>query len=304
VRRLSDTLRTSFGQHHLVVARLALGAYLFVHYLALLPYAAETFGPGGVLPSVTLNPAYPHGFTLLGVFDRPGAAMLLVAALAALSLAYLAGFFTRASAVLLFVGSHQLFHRNQLTLNPSLSCLGFLLLAHALFPADPPLSVDRLLARNKSHREDEDRLPRDLLAVLWIVTAVAYTYSGITKLESPSWRSGRALSLLLASALARDTALVRWVESLPGWSLAALTWGALLSELFFGPLAFHRRLRPLAWIALMTMHAGIVMLLDFADISMGMMAFQLFTFDPRWLAATSSREQAARGERALGAGTS
>jgi hypothetical protein len=296
VRRLSETLRACLGQHHLAVARLVLGAYLFVHYLALLPYAEETFGPGGVLPSVTLNPAYPHGFTLLGRLDRPGAATLLVAALAALSLAYLAGFFTRVTAVLLFVGSHQLFHRNQLTSNPSLPCLGFLLLAHALFPADPPLSVDRLLSLRKPPREDGDGLPRDLLAVLWIVTAVAYTYSGITKLASPSWRSGQALSLLLASALARDTALVRWVESLPGWSLAALTWGALLSELLFVPLALHRRLRPVAWIALMIMHAGIVMLLDFADISLGMMAFQLFTFDPRWLAGGGRPRRSALAE--------
>jgi hypothetical protein len=286
---LNDRLRASLEQNHLAIARVILGAYLFVHYLALLPYAEETFGPGGVLPSVTLNPAYPHGFTLLGRLDRPGEAALLVAALAALSLAYLVGLFTRASAVLLFVGSHQLFHRNQLTLNPSLPCLGFLLLAHALFPASPPLSVDRLLARSRPPGEGGDRLPRDLLAVLWIVTAVAYTYSGITKLASPSWRSGDALSLLLAGALARDTALVRWVESLPGWSLAALTWGALLSELLFAPLALHRRLRPVAWLALMIMHAGIIVLLDFADISLGMMAFQLFTFDPRWLAATPLR---------------
>jgi hypothetical protein len=288
VRRLIHAPLASFGEHHLAVARMTLGAYLLVHYLVLLPYAAETFGPGGVMPNVALNPAYPHGFTLLGWVDRPGAATLLVAVLAAVSLAYLAGFYTRTAAVLLFLGSHQLFHRNQLTLNPSLPCLGFLLLAHALFPDNPPLSVDRWLARRRALPEDGDRLPRDLLRVLWIVMAVAYTYSGVTKLASPSWRSGHALSLLLASALARDTELVQWVEALPGWSLAALTWGALLAELLFAPLSLHRRLRPLAWIAMMIMHAGIVLLLDFADISLGMMAFQLFTFDPRWLAPTHS----------------
>jgi hypothetical protein len=277
-------LRLSIQRYHLAASRVALGAYLFVHYLMLLPYAAETFGPSGVLPSVALNPAYPHGHTLLGQLDHPLAAPLLCALLAALSLAYLVGFCTRAVAVLLFIGSHQLFHRNELTLNPSLPCLGFLLLAHLFFPADPPLLVDRLLAQRKPPREGGDGLPRDVLAVLWIVTAVAYTYSGITKLESPSWRSGRALSLLLTSALARDTAWVRWVASLPAGWLAALTWGVLLAELLFAPLALHRRLRPYAWLSMMLMHAGIVLLLDFADISIGMMAFQLFTFDPRWLA--------------------
>jgi hypothetical protein len=277
---------------HLAVARAVLGAYLFAHYAALVPYAAETFGRGGVLPQVALNPAYPHGLTLLGWLDHPRFIEGFVAALAALSLAYLAGFRTRTSAVLLFLGSHQLFHRNELTLNPSLPFLGFLLLAHAFFPADPPWSIDRYVAcraggPSGGGREGQSAIPRDTLAVLWIVMAVAYSYSGWTKLVSPGWRSGEALSLLLASPLARDTALVRFMEGLPAGILAGFTWAALLAELLFAPLALSRRLRPHLSIALVAMHVGLVVLLDFADISLGMIAFHLFTIDPKWIGAPS-----------------
>lgn len=278
---------------HLAAARALLGAYLFAHYAALVPYAAETFGRGGVLPHAALNPAYPHGLTLLGWLDHPRFIEGFVAALAALSLAYLAGFRTRSSAVLLFLGSHQLFHRNELTLNPSLPFLGFLLLAHAFFPADPPWSIDRFLARRTGESSDADRearsgIPEDVLSVLWIVMAVAYSYSGWTKLVSPGWRGGQALSLLLASPLARDTALVRVMEGLPAGILAGFTWAALLAELLFAPLALFRKLRPRLTLALVAMHIGLVILLDFADISLGMIAFHLFTIDPKWIGAPSS----------------
>jgi predicted DCC family thiol-disulfide oxidoreductase YuxK len=71
----------------------------------------------------------------------------------------------------------------------------------------------------------------------------------------------------------------------PGWVFALLTWGALVAEITFLPLSFWRRGRLLAWMGMLGMHLGIIALVDFADLSFGMVMLHLFTFDPAWLPA-------------------
>jgi len=41
-------------------------------------------------------------------------------------------------------------------------------------------------------------------------------------------------------------------------------------EILFLPLSFHRRTRPLAWSAVLSMHLGILLMVDFTDLSFGM----------------------------------
>jgi hypothetical protein len=273
--------------HHVAVARAALGAYLAVHYALQAPYAAVLYGRGGMLPEARLNPSYPHAHSLLYALDAPWFVTALCAGLALVAAAYAAGLRTRTSAVVLFAGMYTLLHRNALTLNPSLPYLGLWLLAHAFFPADPAHSLDRLLARRRGVVFDPhpERVPRDVLRVLWIVTAVSYSYSGVTKLLSPSWRDGRAVALILGSVLGRDNLPARALLALPPLVTAGLTWATLLAELLYAPLALARRARPWLWAALLGLHAGLMLVVDIADISAAMVVFHLATFDPEWLGA-------------------
>ena len=61
--------------------------------------------------------------------------------------------------------------------------------------------------------------------------ALAYSYSGYTKLLSPSWIDGSALSRVLANPLARATVLRTLLLALPTWFLKTATWSALGLEL-------------------------------------------------------------------------
>jgi predicted DCC family thiol-disulfide oxidoreductase YuxK len=128
-------------------------------------------------------------------------------------------------------------------------------------------------------------MPPAIWAAAWIVLALAYSYSGYTKLISPSWRDGTALARVLDNPLARPGRLREALLSLPGWLLQAGTWAALALELGFAPLALFRRVRPWLWGAMLLMHLGLIVLIDFADLSLGMVMIHLFTWDPAWIPA-------------------
>jgi predicted DCC family thiol-disulfide oxidoreductase YuxK len=113
--------------------------------------------------------------------------------------------------------------------------------------------------------------------------ALGYTYSGYTKLVSPSWLDGTALARVLENPLARPGFLRDAILSLPAGLLRLAAWGALLAELSFAPLALMPRLRPWLWGLMLLMHLGLIVLIDFADLSLGMVMLHLFTFDPAWV---------------------
>src|SRR5262249_54671520 len=173
-----------------------------------------------------------------------------------------------------------LFGRNPLISNPSIPLIGWMLLAHLFLP---PAPYGSLAARGRVDPGGGWRMPPAIFAAAWIVMALAYSYSGYTKLVSPSWRDGTALSRMLDNPLARPRWLRETLLLLPPWFLHLGTWAALFLELSFAPLALLRRLRPWLWGAMLLMHLSLIALVNFADLSLGMVMVHLFTFDPGWI---------------------
>jgi hypothetical protein len=268
----------------LAIARLTLGAYLAWHYALLLPVAALTFGDEGLLPSASLNPG--PSLSVLSLLHAPAAPFVLTLGGLLAALSYAAGLFTRTSGLALFFVAFTLWHRNQLTLNPSLPFLGFFFLAQLFSHRAPPWSLDRWwrIRRGRSVPDGADALPRDVLSVLWIVSSVAYSYSGWTKLLSPSWRSGAAVPLIATGALGRDGMAAAVLGGLPIVGTLA-TYTVLAVELSFLPLAMSRRVRPWLWTAVLALHVGLLFTLHIENISLGMIVVHLTLFDPRWLGA-------------------
>jgi predicted DCC family thiol-disulfide oxidoreductase YuxK len=126
-------------------------------------------------------------------------------------------------------------------------------------------------------------MPPSLFAAAWIVMSIGYSYSGYTKLVSPSWVNGNALARVLNNPLARPTFVRDLVLTGPDFAFRFATWGALALELTYVLLALSRRARPWIWAAMLTFHLGLMILIDFADLSFGMVILHLFTFDPRWV---------------------
>lgn len=271
-------------------ARFALGTYLAVHFGMLIPWAAELFSSAGLMADGQASPllrAFPN---VLALVDAPAMTTGMAIVGCALSVSVALGFKDRWAAVVAWYILACFLGRNPLILNPSLPHIGWLLLAHAAVPTAPRGSVDGWL---DPARAAVWHLPRPLLAAGWIVMSGSYLYSGLTKLISPSWLDGSALRHVLENPLARPSALRDAALALPDSAFAVATWGTLGLELVFPLLACHLRTRPWAWLGMVLMHVGLILLIDFADLSAGMLILHLFTFEPRWLTRSAGGSQPA-----------
>lgn len=252
---------------HLKMLRVAIGLYLTVVLARLLPFAADLYSNQGVLADFRMNPTHGYVFDVLYIWDSPFAAQLFVGGLLVGAICLTVGLLPRVMAVALWAGWAMLWHRNVFTLNPALPFIGFVLLCFPFLPRGVKGGA----------------IPRDVWRVVWIVMAVGYTWSAITKLMSPSWVNGEALGYVLSGPLARDAAWVEWIAAHPA-ICAALTWGTLVLELLFAPLALSKRARPWVWLAAVGLHLGIIATIQFAELTIGMLIVHLVTFDPQWTA--------------------
>ena len=262
------------------VYRAIFGAYLFIHFAMLIPYATELFSSRGVLPDGNASPLFrlfPNVFLLS---DLPAFVTGILVIAAACAVLFAIGFRDRLAAIVMWYVLASLFGRNPLIANPSLPFVGWLLLAHACVP---PAPFGSWTARGRVDPRGGWTMPSPLFAAAWIVMSLGYSYSGYTKLVSPSWVDGTAMARVLANPLARPSLVRDLGLASPDFLMQLATWGALALELLYAPLALFRRARPWIWTAMLVMHLGLMVLIDFADLSFGMVVLHLFTFDPAWV---------------------
>jgi predicted DCC family thiol-disulfide oxidoreductase YuxK len=269
--------------------RAVFAIYLGIHFAQLIPWAPELASSAGALPRAEASPLI-HAFpNVLALWDAPGFAVALVVSGAAASALLLVGWGDRAAALWMWYVLAALHGRNPLMANPSLPFVGWMLLAHALLPPAPYGSV------RAAGRVDPGagwRMPPAIFAAAWVVLALSYSYSGYTKFGSPSWLDGSALRDVLHNPLARPTWLREQLVSGPAWIPRLGTWEALALELGFAPLALIRPLRPWLWTAALLLNLGLLVLLDFADLTLGMLLIHAFTFDPAWIRAARAGAEA------------
>lgn len=260
--------------------RAIFGIYLCVHFAELVPWGAEMFSNIGVIPEASASPLLHLFPNILAVWDSPFFVTVFLLSGTLLSALFAVGYFDRAAALGLWYIWACLLGRNPLISNPSLPYMGLLLLAHSCLPRAPYGSPAR---HGRPDPGTEWRMPQSIFLVVWILMALGYTYSGYTKLVSPSWTAGTAIVRLLANPLARENFLNRALIGLPQGVLKSITGGTLALELSSAPLALFRGTRPYIWGLMISMHVGLIALIDFAHLSIGMVMLQLFTFDPAWI---------------------
>jgi predicted DCC family thiol-disulfide oxidoreductase YuxK len=270
------------------VFRALFGAYLLIHFIELVPWGAEVFSNRGALADRTASPLIYLFPNLMALYDPPWFVTAVLISAAASSICFALGFYDRAAALIQWYVLACLFGRNPLIANPAMPFVGWMLLAHAFLP---PAPFGSLAARGRVDPRGGWHMPQAIFSAAWIVMALAYSYSGYTKLISPSWVDGSALARVLENPLARPTFLRELFLALPPIFLNLATWGGLALELLYAPLALFRRLRPWIWLAMVMMHLGLLTLVDFADLTFGMLFLHGFTFDPAWIVPKSSDEK-------------
>jgi predicted DCC family thiol-disulfide oxidoreductase YuxK len=259
------------GQYSIL--RVIFGVCLLVHFLMLMPGAHDAFAdvlPGDASPLLRFFP------NVLAIADL-ALPLLVLAALA--SLLFILGWHDRIAAVVMAYVLACLLARNPLSTNPSLPFAGFLLLAHACLPPAPFWS---LAARGRVDPRGGWHMPPAIFAAVWAVLSLGYTYSGWTKLASPSWVEGTAMARLLdhppvRPAVIHDLLLARFAPLLHG-----ITWFALGFELLYAVLALFRRARPWIWTAMLIVQLGLILLTGFSGFFL-MAVLHLFLFDPAWI---------------------
>jgi predicted DCC family thiol-disulfide oxidoreductase YuxK len=266
------------------VFRALFGLYLAVHFVSLLPWGGELFSREGMVPEATTSPLAWLFPNLLTWLDAPWTVTLLLAVGAAGSLLLMAGASDRWAPIAVWYVWACLLGRNPLILNPGIPYVGWILLATTLLPRAPFGSWH---ARGRADPGGGWRLAPSVFAAAWVVMAVGYTFSGITKIGSPSWMDGTALVRILDNPLARPGPIRDFVRDLPAPLLSTCTWGVLGLEIAYAPLALARRLRPWLWASMLALHLSLILLIDFADLSLGMVMLHLFTFDPAWVRGRS-----------------
>jgi predicted DCC family thiol-disulfide oxidoreductase YuxK len=272
------------GQYSLF--RAVFGVYLFVHFAQLVPWGIELFSNRGVLPDASTSPLIALFPNILAVWDGPVFVTILLILSCGLSMLFALGAYDRVASLGLWYMWACFFGRNPLIANPSLPYIGWLLLAHACLPPAPYGSwagSNRLDPADSSNTNSSWHMSQGVYLAAWTIMALGYSYSGFTKLISPSWIDGTALARVLDNPLARPGVVREMLLALPDSLLRLATWGALGLELSFAPLALIRRLRPWLWSTMLLMHIGLIVVIDFADLSLGMVMFHLFTFDPAWI---------------------
>jgi hypothetical protein len=272
------------GRHYSFF-RAAIGIYLLLHFGQLIPWGKELFSNQGMLGDASVSPLYPLFPNILFVADSTSVVTTLLVVAMGLSLLLIVGLHDRYAAIGLWYVWACLFTRNPLISNPSIPFIGWMLLAHACLARGPTGSLD---GRRNPALAREWSYSGSVYAVAWIVMSVGYTYSGLAKLSSPSWVDGTALLHVLDNPLARPTFIRDFLLSLPEIMLQLGAWAGLALEILFAPLAIFSRLRPLVWVSMLAMHLTLMILIDFPDLSQGMILLHAFTFDPAWMTTLSS----------------
>ncbi len=272
----------SYSPYQFSFFRIIFGIYLAIHFIQLIPYGTELFSNVGLLAKASDNFTYGVFPNILSLFDSPGFITVFLSLMAVFSLLFLIGFQRKIMAILIWYGWACLFNRNNFISNPSIFFVGWILLATIFIPCSEPISLGK--------KKENWEFPPLLFFALWLIMSVGYTISGIDKLGSPSWADGSAIIHLLENPLSRDWFFKDWMLLLPTTVLNIFTWGILACELLFLPLAIFKKTRKYAWLSMVIMHIGILMLVDFADLTIGMLMIHLISFDGRWLKPTKEKD--------------
>jgi len=275
-------MKSAQSPYQFAAFRWLMGIYLAVHFAHLLPWGPELFSAQGALPDPSVSPLYGLFPNLLAYWDSPASVRIFLALMALVSLSFAFGIQRQTAALLLWYGWTCLFNRNPLISNPGLPYVGLILVLSALVPSGEGLRPGQWSAQSGW------AMPLWVPRAAFFLLMAGYTYSGLGKLQSPSWRSGEVLGLLADNPLARDWFFRDLLKSLPAGLLRAMGWGALAAEILALPLCLFPQGRALAWLTTLSLHLGILMVIDFADLTLGMVMAHLFVFNPLWLPAVKA----------------
>lgn len=259
--------------------RIVFGACVLAYALLLFPDRATWLTERGVIPTAASKALAAHaGMRYLPLNFLHGASeaevtlFLVLFLLAALCLTV--GWWTRAAAVLVFVGLNVLHNRDSIILNSGDTVMIVMAGYLALAPAGAACSLDRL---RRVLRRGEDTAP---LVMPWaqrliqIQVCLVYLCTFLLKVQGEVWRNGTAAYYPLHQPEYARFPLPLTDGSLL-WPLNLLTYGTMAAELALAILIWVPRLRLYVLAAGVLLHMGIEYSLNIPMFSFLMIASYL-----------------------------
>lgn len=250
-----------------------MGLYLLFTLLTSFPSSTEIWSNQGIVPQSKTNLTYGIFPNLLDNYNSPTQIKIFIVTLCFLSLFFTLGYARRFTSFLLWYGWACLLNRNNLTLNPSIAYIGWLLLACCIIPQGEPFSI--------SKKKTDWEMPELILAGAWVLFTLGYFFSGIDKLNSISWREGMALKKIMACPLGQSWNDVI-TRILPDWLIYFLNWLTISAEILCMPLALFKKTKKWAWLLATLIQLGILLSLNIYPIFFGMFTIHLFVYNKEW----------------------
>lgn len=240
----------------IAVYRILLGFLVLAKQLINLPDVMEWYGQRGVITFETAkNISGGTGFNLFDWLPQSNGMVWLVYALTCVfAITLMIGFFTRASAVLLFLFLVTLDHRNPLILNSGDTFLRIGTFYLMFSPAGKLLSVDWWLRRRKGDADPGMYAPW-AMRLIQLQLAFLYLYAFVWKVGGTMWLSGTAV--YYTSRL-----LEFWRFPVPYvfehmWTIKLWSWFTLIIEFALGTLVWIKELRYPVLLSGVLLHLGI-----------------------------------------------
>lgn len=248
--------------------RVLFGLYFLVYSLSLIPYVRNLYSSAGFVKDSSSNWTYGIFPSLFLIGDSPKLVFIATAILVAASTLFLVGYHRKISAIVMAFILISFFNRNNLTGDPAMSFVYWLLVATILIPDE---------------KERKWEMPRKVYLGALFVLSVGYFMGGLLKLMSPSWANGNAMRAIFSLPNARFDFVNSLSNIIPMQIIACITLAVVLLELL-APLFLLMKRTRLYWLgALTVMHLLVLLFFTITQVSIGMLLYHLFLLDLAWI---------------------
>lgn len=224
---------------------IGLGLFSLVYAFRMWPVATTLYTRDGILPLAMSESGLMGSFW--SFMDNAPAVHLLHALTALAGLTLIFNVRPRVSAFVIFAAQWYLYNRNTFTFAPDTGYTQAFLLI---------LACQAWITK------------KERLFLGWLVLGVAYSYSGLSKLDSPVWTEGLATRYFIN--LSDSTRLwVPYFNSFYKWPMMIATWFILAVEVTALGLISFRWGRLLVWTLFAFFHLFNNLIFDFVQLSLG-----------------------------------
>jgi len=256
---------------------IALGAYIGIYSLLLIPYGTFLYSNQGALPEYGLN-NLPLWASIFSLFDSPHVITGGLIVLALLGFALCIGVQSPLIPLFAWVLYVSFQNRNVLTEHPGTDVIGLVLLFVTL-----AFFIKKYYSPNQNLPSQVLMLPALLYEGMWIVVGLAFTASGVARIRGESWIGGTGIAEMFSIMPIRHNPvsefLQREIIALPHAIISLLTYSAELIFIFALPLALFKQTRSFLLLALTFMYFIVLIISDMSQIILALFILFLLLAD-------------------------